>query len=884
MADPISVMSLVEGSIGLVLQCGSVAKTLSDMIAKFKQAGVAITSLIQEVETIQFAWSRIKEWSEDHAEAATDSQFVQRLEKSLECGTLILSALEQDLADYKDRADNASFVRRSKMAWNERAFLDHQHRVRGQVQAMTLLLQVSQLSTSKAQTKLLKKKEKAFKASDESAYSIVPSRMSSHMSMSTRSQDSVLTIESQELVYYPFSFEDDLFTARVYKRNYRNPWIKSLVNLHWGKKREERRVPTAKPETPADGQSLLSLSTGTYTPTIVSVDVSQSWPSNQEIPLEDLRPVLPGPALTAETKADPTDLEGSVEFSGSVQSTLEQSPRTSSGLRDRPTDSSVNPMHPAEGQSDISATINPAPGDSPHMNKDSNRAVGRPSPASEAQYEMNRSLLLAVKEGNLDAVGALIHQGAEVNPQRVFDEPPLHLAVCRRDVSMTELLLQEGANYARGWRRTLPIHQACKVADIRITRMLLDAGASASSLDAQEEQPLHKLLSTKSPRFDASGLIGLLVSRGADINARTPTGKTPLHLSCEHDNVDNVRALLALGTDPNSIYNGGRTAFHTLVGTVASSYTYHEYQAIFRLLHDHGTDVNAEDRAGDTPLHVFARRILFRRPYALKAEHVDFFELFLVNGARVDAQNRLGNTPFHILATFWNRYHHESAWFKAIMGLSLQHGFHLDAQNRARDTPLHIMVTNSLRHADAIQLLLEHGANVNAQNEIGDLPLHILLRAGLSTFPRGVAADQAILKSLIKHGAYVNIQDMAGDTPLHIVSRCDINAEEKSQLIRRLLDAGADRSVNIQNVAGDTPLHILAGRSDLGDKNAEWGYQLIRWLLDAGADLDIRNLRGVRAWQLLGPNHRSVIRPVAQARSPQESMSEGDEDETGVAS
>ena len=160
MVDPISVISLVEGSIGLVLQCGSVAKTLSDIIAKFKTAEVAITSLIQEVETIQFAWSRVKEWSEDHAEAATDSQFVQRLEKSLECGTLILSALEQDLADYKDRADNASFVRRSKMAWNERAFLDHQHRVRGQVQAMTLLLQVSQLPTSKAQTKLLKRRRR----------------------------------------------------------------------------------------------------------------------------------------------------------------------------------------------------------------------------------------------------------------------------------------------------------------------------------------------------------------------------------------------------------------------------------------------------------------------------------------------------------------------------------------------------------------------------------------------------------------------------------------------------------------------------------------------------------------------------------------------------
>ena len=840
MVDPISVISLVEGSIGLVLQCGSVAKTLSDMIAKFKTAEVAITSLIQEVETIQFAWSRIKEWSEDHAEAATDSQFVQRLEKSLECGTLILTALEQDLADYRDRADNASFVRRSKMAWNERAFLDHQHRVRGQVQAMTLLLQVSQLSTSKAQTKLLKKKEKAFKASDESAYSIVPSRMSSHMSVSARSRDSVLTIESQELVYYPLSFEDDLFTARVYKRNYRNPWITSLVKLHRGKKREGRRVPTAKLEASGDGQSLLSLSTGTYTPTIMSVDVSQSWPSNQGIPLKDLRPVLPGPALTAETKA-PTDLEGSVKFSGSVQSTFEQSPRTSSGLRDRPMDSSVNAMYPAKGQSDISAAIDPAPGDSPHMNKESNVAVGRPSTASEAQYGMKQSLLLAVREGNLDAVRTLIHLGAEVNPQRVLDEPPLHLAVRRRDVSMTELLLQEGANYAREWRRTLPIHQACKDADIRIARMLLDAGASASSLDAQQEQPLHTLLSRQFLMFNASNLIDLLISRGADINARTRTDKTPLHLSCERDDVGSVRALLVCGADPTSVCEGGKTALHILCKTVAhSSHAYQDSLTIFRLLHDHGVDVNATDEVRDTPLHVFAR-LSFLTSRAHWVTYFDFLKLLLVHGAYVNAQDKFGNTPFHILATFWNRYYHDPAWFKAIMGLLLEHGFHVDAQNGAGDTPLHILGKDGLRHADAIQLLLDHGANVNAQNLVGDLPLHILLRAYLRKLGRWVPADQAILKSLIKRVAHVNIQDMAGDTPLHIVSRCRIDAEEKSQLIRCLLAAGANLSV--KNLKGKSPRQLLEHAED-----------------------------------------RSILRQVERARPLQESISEGDEDETGVES
>ena len=385
MADPISVISLVEGSIGLVLQCGSVVKTLSDMTVKFKHAEVAITSMIQEVETIQFAWNRIKEWSEEHAEAATDSSFVQRLEKSLRCGALVLSALEQDLADYKHTADNASFILRSKMAWNERAFLDHQHRVRGQVQAMTLMLQVSQLSTSKAQTKLLDKKEKALRASDESAYSIVPSEMSSRMSVSVRSRDSISSMESKELVYYPLSFENDLFTARVYKRNYRSPWAHDLFKLHQGKKTEERRV------LAAENDSLLSSSsTGIPAPATMSVGFSQFRRSNQERSLPDPRPISTGPALTTETKADPT--KRSVTILDSIPPASEEGLSIGLGLQNGATD--LNKLYPAEGQPDVLGAIDLASGHIPQIDNEPNVAVASPYLTLEAQYVINQGAQL----------------------------------------------------------------------------------------------------------------------------------------------------------------------------------------------------------------------------------------------------------------------------------------------------------------------------------------------------------------------------------------------------------------------------------------------------------------------------------------------------------
>ena len=95
---------------------------------------------------------------------------------------------------------------------------------------MALLLQVLELPSPKGRDHQLKSQERKFRKFDESAYSIVPSRMSSRISVatSTRSQGSQISLESADSVYRRLSFEDDLFTAAVYKRNYRNPLIDSL--------------------------------------------------------------------------------------------------------------------------------------------------------------------------------------------------------------------------------------------------------------------------------------------------------------------------------------------------------------------------------------------------------------------------------------------------------------------------------------------------------------------------------------------------------------------------------------------------------------------------------------------------------------------------------
>ena len=242
MADPLTILSVIEGSLSLIIQCSSVAKTLNDIAGKFKQLRLTILSMTQELETIEFAWTRIKVWSQQYVEDAADLEdsesldrsFLDRLRRSLECGRIVMGALQDDLDEFVGTGGTLSFTQRARVAWNAKTSKDHQDRIRGQTAAMNLLLQVLDLPTPKARTSLVEAQRRQFSESDESAYSIIPSQMSlkqsSHFSWPSRNS----SVASVDLVYRRLSFEDDLFTGAVYKRNFKKLLVDTLHRTKCG--------------------------------------------------------------------------------------------------------------------------------------------------------------------------------------------------------------------------------------------------------------------------------------------------------------------------------------------------------------------------------------------------------------------------------------------------------------------------------------------------------------------------------------------------------------------------------------------------------------------------------------------------------------------------
>ena len=231
--DPVTIVQIVEGSLSLALQCGHATKTLNDIAAKYRYAELAIISMAQGLDTIQLAWNQIGEWSQSYVpKTVGEGEFLERLQRSLQNGSTVMNALERNLKPYQ--TEYLSFMPRSKAVWNEATLRGHQERISHPAVAMTCLLQAIQLKSSLARTRLIDEAEPMLRRSDESAYSIVPSRMSSRTSGSRyRKSLGGTSTASAELVYQRLSFENDLFTAPAYKRNYRN----QLINQLFGSRR-----------------------------------------------------------------------------------------------------------------------------------------------------------------------------------------------------------------------------------------------------------------------------------------------------------------------------------------------------------------------------------------------------------------------------------------------------------------------------------------------------------------------------------------------------------------------------------------------------------------------------------------------------------------------
>jgi ankyrin repeat protein len=155
----------------------------------------------------------------------------------------------------------------------------------------------------------------------------------------------------------------------------------------------------------------------------------------------------------------------------------------------------------------------------------------------------------AAERGDVEAVRALVKQGADVNAAQGDGMTALHWAAVNGNAEMAEVLVAAGASTAASTRlgRYTPLHLASERGNAAVVSALLAAGANPNAETST---------GAVTPLLFAAGsgdvaTITALLNGGADVNrADRQWGHTALMFAAERNRVAAVKVLVERGADP----------------------------------------------------------------------------------------------------------------------------------------------------------------------------------------------------------------------------------------------------------------------------------------------------------------------------------------------
>jgi ankyrin repeat protein len=440
------------------------------------------------------------------------------------------------------------------------------------------------------------------------------------------------------------------------------------------------------------------------------------------------------------------------------------------------------------------------------------------------------ALHLATKAGNPELVELVVtemkKQGIGLDEQDLSGSTALGTAAEKGDLATVAVLVDAGASLqATAPEGGTAFHRAAVFGHIPVVEFLLtkmkQQHIGVDTPDVDGNTALHWAIEwTAGP-----AMVRKLLEAGADPQAKTDSGDTPLHLAASVENPEDIPAASVGNPDVD-------------MPDVAMPHV----EVVRILLNVEGIDVNAKDNEEKTPLH-----------RAAMSNNDRIVTLLLDKGAALFAQDNDGSTPLHLAAA--------EGTLAAVETL-LDYILPLDAAKiEAPDyldrTPLGRAAKKG--HARVVESLLECGATVDYPDGLAS-PLHhaawagqlpvvqrlvaVMKQQGLAIDRKdgegktalAVAASQGkgeIVTVLLNEGADLKAIDRRGATALHAAAACAggyaaVELLSTKMVARRI-------GLDMRDIDGKTALHWAAGSGNADSVKA---------LLDDGADLQARTYRG----------------------------------------
>ena len=481
----------------------------------------------------------------------------------------------------------------------------------------------------------------------------------------------------------------------------------------------------------------------------------------------------------------------------------------------------------------------------------------------------------------------------------------LHAAVHSGDEETVRKLLANGVPQSIDGRLYTPLHVAVLSQKSSVVKILLEAQASTEVYDSFGCTPLHyaaaqgssemlQVLAGCDPQVLAAevgaasaafghgwNVVHIAASAGyVDIietslrmnhsllHLLDASGRSPLHVACDHGHASAVHCLLVNGFNPGIINSDGESPLQ-----VANRKGYTNIPPIFAMargdLHvacangdldlvtkllDDGADVNDKNTMGVTPLHASAfagnlklAQLLISRGadqmqgdesemapihYAAAEGALEIVRFFVESAGKIVAGlvGAEGITPAHMAA---NIGHAEVlSYISEVCGP--EYCAQLDCKG---NSPLHLAA--SWGHTACVNVLLKIGCSANVRNADNMTPLMVSLKANnvngtlaavrlLLPFTEILETDDIVIPPKVYNDDYYTSSPAEGISILHtLVSQGAIEELEKQLKLERSPDVVVSENV--------TPLHaaVLCG-----------SISAVRVLLFAGAKLDVYDEMG----------------------------------------